>query len=75
MGLATSALVDQLRAAGYRITTGYLQFLCRENPVLKPEEKLGPLYVWQPADVERLKAALVERGRGPRRDQAGAVRP
>ena len=65
MSTATSELVDQLRKEGYRVTTGYLQFLLREHPVLKPAGKLGPLYVWEPADIERLKAALVERGRGP----------
>lgn len=65
MSFTTSELVDRLRAEGFQVTAGYLSYLLRECPILKPESRVSSLYLWQPADVERLKAALAERGRGP----------
>jgi hypothetical protein len=65
MGYTTSELVDRLGAEGFQITAGYLSYLLRECPVLKPESRVSSLYLWQPADVERLKGALKDRHRGP----------
>ena len=65
MQLTTSGVVDRLRGEGWQITVGYLAYLLRECPLLRPETRAGQLYLWQPADIERLKVALRDRGRGP----------
>lgn|GEM_PF-3969482 len=74
MGYTTSELVERLRSEGYQVTSGYLGYLLRECPILRPETRVGLLFVWQPADVARLKAALTERGRSPA-PQVGQVQP
>jgi len=66
MSMTTSQLIERLQAQGYQITPGYLSYLLREQTILKPNERAGLLYLWQPADVDRLKAELQHRGRGPR---------
>jgi hypothetical protein len=65
MSLSSSDLVAQLQSEGFQVTAGYLSYLLREHTVLRPDERLSGLFVWSPADVDRLKAALRERDRGP----------
>ena len=74
MGYTTSEVVGRLRAEGFQVTSGYLGYLLRECPILRPATRVGCLFVWQPADVERLKAALTERRRIPI-PQVGQVQP
>jgi hypothetical protein len=63
--LTSSEVVGLLSAQGYRLSSGYLGYLVRENRLLRPETKAGTIFLWLPADIERLRSVLHERDRGP----------
>ena len=61
----TSEVLDRLRAEGFEVSVGYLQYLLRERVIPTPAARIGGVFVWSPADEERLRGELIRRGRGP----------
>ena len=60
----TTTVVDELRAEGYEVNCGYVQYLLRDRILVAPEKGPGGLLIWAQADIERLKATLRRRSRG-----------
>ncbi len=65
--LGTTAMLDQLRGEGYTVSAGYLQYLLRERTLAPPAARIAGVFIWEPADVDRVRRALRRRGRGPER--------
>jgi len=63
--LGTLNVVDDLRREGFCVNLGYVQYLLRERVVPMPEKAPGGALVWEPFHIDRLKAELRRRGRGP----------
>jgi len=63
--MRTREVIVTLRKEGFDVTPGYLDFLFREEHLVKPS-KNGPYLSWQPADADRLRSVLWRRGRGPK---------
>ena len=63
--IGTSALVDRLRDEGFEVYPGYVHSLVRERAIAPPPKGPGCAFIWQPADVDRLRYELARRGRGP----------
>ena len=61
----TTAVVDRLRAEGFRVNIGYVQWALRDRHVPMPEKGPGGVLIWSGADVDRLKSFLYRRNRGP----------
>lgn len=61
----TGQAVAQLRKEGFKVTYSYAAYLLRERIVAPPAAKLGFGYVWEEADIQRLRSVLIRRGRGP----------
>ena len=62
----TSAVLQTLRARGYRINLGTLRFMLQDDPRLRPEQRgPGNCLIWDAPDVQRLESALHRRGRSP----------
>ena len=61
----TTAVVDRLRADGYRITISYVRWLMRDHHLEPPGKLLGGLLAWTAEDFTRLRDELDRRGRGP----------
>ena len=61
----TTDVLDRLRGEGFQVSVGYLQYLLRERVVVPPAERVSSIFVWEEADVQRLKSELLRRGRGP----------
>jgi hypothetical protein len=70
--VGTAQVLDQLRAEGFEVSHSYLGWLIRDRLFIPPEKAPGGAWVWQPADIERLRQALRRRGRGPERS-GGAI--
>lgn len=62
----TSAVVDMLRAQGFRVSAGYVQYALRERLIAQPERGAGGCLLWGDGDVARLKSLLYRRARGPK---------
>ena len=63
--MRTGEVVSALQAEGFDLTPGYLGFLIRERHVFQPaRDKAG--YLWEVADLDRLRGALRRRGRKPK---------
>ena len=65
----TTAVVDGLRAEGFRVTVGYVQWALRDRHVPTPAKGPGGALMWEEADVQRLRGFLHRRGRDPARAQ------
>lgn len=63
MGVSTVQVVNLLQSEGFSVTPGYVAWALRERHVPPPESRVGMAYVWQEADVQRLRSFLVRRGR------------
>lgn len=62
--MRTGEVVSAMRAEGFDLTPGYLDFLIRERHLHRPGcDAAG--YVWTDPDVQRLKSILCRRNRGP----------
>ncbi len=61
----TTAVVDGLRAAGFRVNVGYVHWVLRDRHIPTPEKGPGGALIWSEADVLRLRGFLYRRGRGP----------
>ena len=70
--MRTGEVVAVMRAEGFELTPGYLDFLIRERHVPPPERNRAG-YIWAKADIDRLRGALRRRGRGPAK-RAGVER-
>jgi len=66
MGRSTVDVVNLLRSEGFLVTPGYIAWALRERHVPPPESRVGMAYVWQEADVARLRSFLARRNRGPK---------
>ncbi len=62
--MRTGAVIATLRQEGFDLTPGYLDYVLRERHLIPPERN-GVGYVWEKADVDRLRSVLRRRGRGP----------
>ena len=67
MGRSTAEVVDMLRSEGFSVSPGYVAWALREGHVPSPENRVGMAYLWQEADVARLRSFLMRRNRGPAR--------
>ena len=63
--LGTTAVVDGLRAEGFQVNVGYVQWVLRDRHIAMPEKGPGGVLIWTDADVQRLRSFLLRRGRGP----------
>jgi len=63
---STRDACKQLRGEGYDVDPVYVAFLLRQGLLDEPQ-RLGRSFVWQDADLARLRDALHRRGRGPAR--------
>ncbi len=61
----TTAVVDRLRAEGFRVNVGYVQWVLRDRHIAMPDKGPGGALIWTEADVLRLRSELIRRGRGP----------
>ena len=62
----TTAVVDGLRAEGFRVNVGYVQWALRDQHIPTPEKGPGGALIWTEADARRLRSFLYRRGRGPK---------
>ena len=60
--LATSDVVRLLQSQGFEINCGYASYALRERLIPLPK-KIGGIWLWGDADVDRLRALLRRRGR------------
>ena len=68
----TSEVLDRLRAEGFEVSVGYLQYLLRERIIPAPQQRVGSAFVWEDEDEQRLRRELIKRGRGPCPQLSGA---
>ena len=61
----TTEVLDGLRAEGFLVSVGYLQYLLRERIIPSPKIRVGSAFAWEEEEVARLRAELLRRGRGP----------
>ena len=66
MGMSTVGAVNLLRSEGFSVSPGYVAWVLRERHVPPPENRVGMAYVWQEADIQRLRSFLIRRNRGPK---------
>ena len=69
--MRTGEAVLTLRAEGFDLTPGYLDFLIREQHFLPPLQVTAG-YAWELPDLERLRSVLRRRNRGPAVDRCTA---
>ena len=60
----TADVVYALRDEGFDVSCGYVSYVLRERLVALPQ-KVGAIWLWGEADVDRLRGLLRRRGRGP----------
>jgi hypothetical protein len=63
--MSTVGAVNLLRSEGFLVSPGYVAWALRERHVPPPEHRVGLAYVWEEADVQRLRSFLIRRNRGP----------
>jgi len=61
--LGTKEVLEQLKDEGFSTYAGYLSYLLRDKPELKPAGRVGGQYLWLPEDLEPLRAELRKRGK------------
>jgi hypothetical protein len=64
--LTTAAVAEQLGVQVWEIRS------CHYRKVVEPPAKIGPVFYWTPADVERHRLALIAEGYLPAPAPAGA---
>jgi len=69
-GIATSDVVERLRAEGCDVCPSYVTYLTRDGILHPPAKVLGRL-LWTEPDIDRLRSELRRRGRGPVETHAG----
>ena len=60
----TADVVYELRHEGFDVSCGYVAYVLRERLIALPQ-KIGTMWLWDEADVDRLRSLLRRRGRGP----------
>ena len=61
--IGTSEVVMALRAEGFRLSHSYLAYLLRERTIALPPKGPSGAFLWEDADVQRLRSELIRRNR------------